>query len=157
MTARRSLADRLEAGRRAAFIDLACGEPFDGFYVRCRALTTAEIGSLSEQPGDPIESHISALTLACLGVWEEVDGKGVSPIDGYSGLVDLGTMVAAGPLPTFADPELAVALECDPSAGAAVRALLAHPSDAAIVNYGEALVSFSMRATAKVVRDARPS
>ncbi len=158
-SARRSLRDRLDAARREAYVDLACPVPFDGWYVRCRALTAEEIstaGSRHEgKPDAAVHSNIDALVLTCLGVWEELDGQGVSPIDGFTGRVDLRSGALTGALPTFSSPELAEALEVEPAAEAVVRQLLAHPSDAALLQPGEALVDFSMNSNEKVTRAAR--
>lgn len=160
-TARRSLRDRLEQARRENYLDLRVTTPgFEGFFVRCRALTTTELStSVDRHSGKDeagVASAIDTLVATCLGVWEDVDGKGASPIDGFSGLIDLDTMVMSGDLPTFSSPELAEALGLsDLRAEAVVRAVLAPNSGLRLMPYADAVADFSTGSAADVVRTAR--
>lgn len=161
MTARRSLRDRLAEARRQNYLDLRVTTPgFEGLFVRCRALEPAELNAtLNRHKGDEagIAQAVDVLVSTCLGVWEETDGKGASPVDGFSGLVDLGSLELSGDLPTFSSPELAEALGVDATAEAVVRALLAPHSALRLMTYSEAVVEFSTGANVKVLREARPS
>lgn len=159
MTARKSLRDRLEQARRENFIDLRVTTPaFEGLYVRCRAMTPEELASsFDRNQGKDTAAEGSALDVlaaTCIGVWEEVDGKGVSPVDGFTGVIDLDTMALSGDLPTFASPELAEDLGVEPSAGACVRALLAPNTGLRLLPYGDALSDFSIGANESIVRTA---
>lgn len=161
MSARTSLRDRVDRARRENFIDLRVPTPaFDGLFVRCRALTSTDLNSIVDRhqgkPDAGVQMAIDALVASCLGVWEESDGKGVSPVDGFSGVIDLDTLALSGDLPTFSSPELAEALGVDEaSAGAAVRALLATSSDLPLMTLSDALEEFSTRSNENVVRTTR--
>lgn len=161
MTARKSLRERLAQARRENFIDLRVTTPaFEGLYVRCRALTPTELNTaLTRHDGKDeagIAAAIDALVSTCLGIWEEADGKGVSPVDGFSGVIDLDTMELSGDLPTFSSPELAEALGLDEqSAEANVRALLAPNSGLRLIAYSDALGTFSTGANSEIIRTAR--
>ena len=160
MSARRSLRERLEQARRENFIDLRVTHPaFAGLFVRCRALSSADFSEITRHEGKSdagIQMAIDALVSSCVGIWEDVDGKGVSPVDGFSGVIDLDTMSLSGDLPTFSSPELAEALGLDvQSAEANVRALLAPHTDLPLMTISDALQEFSSAANENVVRTAR--
>lgn len=161
MSARKTLRERLEQARRENFIDLRVTTPaFEGLHVRCRAMTSSELNAAIERHGGKdeagVEMAIDILTATCLGIWEEVDGKGVSPVEGFSGVIDLETLELAGDLPTFSSPQLSEGLGLsEQSAEANVRALLAPHSALRVISYGDALQDFSTGANANVVRTAR--
>lgn len=161
MSARKSLRERLDQARRENFVDLRVTTPaFEGLFVRCRSMTPDELNSAIDRNAGKddagIASAIDTLVSTCVGVWEEVDGKGVSPVDGFSGVIDLDTMELSGDLPTFSSPEFAEAFGLeDPSAEATVRALLAPNSALRLMPYADALGDFSTGANATVVRTAR--
>ena len=161
MSARKALRDRLDQARRENYVDLRVTTPaFAGLFVRCRAIGPAELdaafGRHSGKDNAGVEMAIDLIASTCVGIWEEVDGKGVSPVDGFTGEIDLATMALAGELPTFSSPELAEALGLsDPSAQASVKALLAVTSDLRLMTYSDALQEFSTGANASVVRAAR--
>jgi hypothetical protein len=156
-----SLRDRLAQARRENFVDLRVTTPaFEGLFVRCRALTPAELtAALNRHSGKDeagIAAAVDALVATCIGIWEESDGKGVSPVERFSGVIDLDTMEMTGDLPTFSSPELAEALGLDEqSAEANVRALLAPNSALRLVSYSDALGDFSTGANTEVLRAAR--
>jgi len=151
----------MEQARRENYLDLRVTTPgFEGMYVRCRALTSSEIDSAikrsegKEEPG--VFSAIDTLVASCVGIWEDSEGKGVSPVEGFSGVVDLDTGNLSGDLPTFSSPELAEALGLgDPSAEGALRALLAPHSALRVIPYADALADFSTGANESVVRANR--
>lgn len=159
MTARLSLREQLDRARRNNYRDLRA-PAFDGLHVRCRALTQAELQAALKRP-DETEQSIDVLTTTCLGVWQEVDGKGVSPVDGFSGVVDLDTGTLSGELPTFRSQELADALDVGDlgkaGVGALVRALLAPNSDLPLGRISTELLEWSAGTNEQVMRDARPS
>ncbi|MEO6205217.1 MAG: hypothetical protein ABIO67_07545 [Mycobacteriales bacterium] len=161
MSARRSLIDRMEQARRENYIDLRVTTPgFEGMYVRCRALTPTELQSSLERDtvGEhaAITSALDSLASTCIAVWEEVDGKGVSPVDGFSGVIDVDSGNQSGDFPTFASPELAEALELkDGSAEGCIRAVLAPHSGLRLMPYADALGDFSTGANESVVRANR--
>lgn len=161
MSASKSLRERLEQARRENFIDLRVTTPaFAGLFVRCRAMTPSELDQAytrqSSKDNAGVEMAIDLVVSTCVGVWEEVDGKGVSPVDGFDGSIDLSTMILTGDLPTFSSPELAEAFGLpDASAEASVRALLAPTSELRLMPYSDALQEFSTGANADVVRSAR--
>lgn len=161
MSARKSLRERLERARRENFVDLRVTTPaFEGLFVRCRAMTPDELAqSMERNEGKDAAAEawaIDLLAATCLGIWEDVDGKGVSPVEGFSGVIDLDTMqLSGGVLPTFSSPELAEDLGVEPSAGACVSALLAPNSGLRLLPYGDALTDFSTGANESLVRTAR--
>lgn len=161
MSARKNLRERLAQARRENFIDMRVTTPaFEGLYVRCRAMTPQELNAAIERNAGKDEAGVSSavdvLVSTCVGIWEEVDGKGVSPVDGFSGVIDLDTLDLSGDLPTFSSPEMAEALGLDEqSAEANVRALLAPNSALRLMPYSDALQDFSTGANETVVRTAR--
>lgn len=159
-TARRSLKDRLEQARRENFIDLRVTTPaFDGLFVRCRSLAPSELAAAMTRKGEEagVESAKDVLVSTCIGIWEEVDGKGVSPVDGFSGLIDLDTMELSGDLPRFSSPELAEALGVPAAEGSSgtLRALLAPNSSLRLMPYADAVADFTTGTNDKLVREAR--
>lgn len=161
MSARRSLRDRLDQARRENFIDLRVTTPaFEGLFVRCRAMAQTELDAAvtrhSGKDAAAIEMAVEILTKTCVGIWEEVGGKGVSPVDGFSGVIDLDTMELSGELPTFSSSELTEELGLDElSASANVRALLAPHSDLRLMPYSDKLQEFSLGSEENLVRSAR--
>ena len=161
MTARKSLRDRLAQARSENYIDLRVTTPgFEGLFVRCRAMQSAELNTaIDRHAGKPdagIAMGIDILAATCMAVWEDVDGKGVSPVEGFSGLVDLDSGAASGDFPTFASPELAEAFGLDePSAEAIILALLAPTTSLRLMPYSDALQEFSVGSGESVVRTAR--
>lgn len=162
MSARKSLRERLEQAQAAAYIDLKPFAPgFDGLYVRCRALRPDELDRSMEQHKDEpqagVAQAIDLLVMTCLGIWEDVDGKGLSPVDGFDGTVDVKTGTMAGRFPTFSDPQLAEAFGVENgSAASAVRALLApHGSDLPLTSYSQEILQFSTAARAELVAESR--
>lgn len=157
MSARKTLRERLDQARRENFIDLRVTTPaFEGLHIRCRAMTKQELEAAIARDNANDAGTIDVLVETCLGIWEEVDGKGVSPVDGFSGLVDLDTMELSGDLPTFSSPELAEALGLvEQSAEATVRALLAPTDTPRLARYGGTLLDFSTGANEQIVRAHR--
>jgi len=147
--------------RAANYIDLRVTTPgFEGMFVRCRALTPTELlASIERSTGKDdaaISSAVDSLVSTCVGIWEESDGKGVSPVDGFSGVLDLDTGSMGGDFPTFSSPELSEALGLNEvTAEACVRAILAPHSGLRLMPYADALGDFSTGAEENVVRTAR--
>lgn len=144
MSARRSLRERVEAARARNFKDFPV--PALDLVVRCTALSSQQLQDALKR-GDDVESAIDVLSSTCVGIYEVQDGKGVSPVDGFSGVVDLDNGVLSGTLPTFGSQALADALDvgnlADVGVGALVRAVVATKSDLAISNMGAALTEWS--------------
>lgn len=157
MTARKSLRERLEQARRENYIDLRAGaEAFAGVYVRCRIMSKSELLAAMERDDTNDADTIDVLVLTCIAIWEEADGKGVSPVDGYDGQIDLETGEMTGRFPTFSDVELAEALGLtEGSAEASVRALMAPQGGPRLGIYGSKLYQFSTGAGEDVTRAAR--
>lgn len=161
MSARKSLRERLEQARLQNFLDMRVTTPaFEGLHVRCRAMTPEELNEAIERQKGKADAGIAmgldVLVSTCVGIWEEVDGKGVSPVDGFPGVIDLNTLELSGPLPTFSSPELADELGLEEhSAEANVLALLAPHSRLRVMVYSDALQDFSTGANENVVRTAR--
>lgn len=155
--ARRTLAERLEQARRENYLDLRATTPaFEGLFVRCRGMTKPELTAALDRETDTDEDTIDALVSTCIGIWEEVDGRGVSPIDGFDGVIDLATMELTGKLPTFSTPELSAAFGIkDGTAGANVRALLTPQDGPRLGMYADALLNFSTGMDQEIVRTAR--
>ncbi|MCW2957135.1 MAG: hypothetical protein JWO69_2004 [Thermoleophilia bacterium] len=144
MTARKSLRERVEAARSRNFKDLPI--PALDLVVRVRPLSNAELKAALDRE-DEIDGAIDVLTTTCIGVYEVQDGKGVSPVDGFSGVVDLGSGHLSGTLPTFGSQELADGLGLGPirevGVGAVVRAIVATKSDLAIDQLGGQVIRWS--------------
>lgn len=157
MSARKSLRERLEQARRENYIDLrATAEAFEGVYVRCRILSKPELLSVMERDDTNDADTIDVLVLTCIAIWEEVDGKGVSPVEGFDGQINLETGEMTGKFPTFSSPELTEAFGLtEQSAEANVRALLAPQGGPRLGVYGSKLFQFSTGAGDEVTRTAR--
>lgn len=160
MSARPTLRERHQRALAGAMVDLPVQDPaYDGLFVRLRALSAEEITEAEARhrgTSDPgMQQALDLLVAACVGVWEQVDGKGVSPVDGFPGVMDLDSGTLSGALPTFSSPELAEALGVEPSAAAVVRALLGARSSLGVIAYAEALFEFSNVSSEQLLRQAR--
>lgn len=137
MTARASLRDRLAAARAARFVDLPV-PGVEALFVRYRPVSLEVISKAAERHRKggaerALRQHLDVLVAACEGVWEERDGKGVSPCDGFDGVIDLDTRALSGDLPSFKDEALGEAVgAADPTAWAVVTALYATDGDVAM-------------------------
>lgn len=162
MSARKSLRDLFEQARRENHLDLRCTTPAyaeAGLHVRFRALTPDELGRAMENHKTDaeagIEQALDVLVSTCIGVWQEDGGKGISPVDGFDGVIDLATGDLTGSLPKFSDPRLAEALGvADGTAASVVVALLAPNSRLRLMPYADQVADFSTGANDKVLRDA---
>lgn len=161
MTARKSLRDRLAEARERAYLDLIPFAPsLSDLRVRCRALRPDELDRSMRAHADDdtpgVSQALDMIVTTCVGIYEVLDGKGVSLVESLNGTVDLKTGKVSGVLPTFSTPELGEALGVeDGTAAAAVRALLApHDSDLPLTSYGQEIMRFSTAADAELVAAA---
>lgn len=156
MTARRSLRERVEAARARNFKDYPV--PALDLVVRVTALSSAQLQAALKR-GDDLEGSIDVLVDTCVGIYEVADGKGVSPVDGFIGVVDLASGQLSGDLPTFRSQELADALGVgelrEVGVGALVRALLATKSDLAIGGLAAQVTEWSAGLTEDTASEAR--
>lgn len=156
MTARRSLRERAEQARARNYKDFPV--PALDLFVRCTPLSSAQLQSALKRDDD-VESAIDVLAATCVGIYEVADGKGVSPVDGFGGVVDIESGHLSGTLPTFASQELADALDVgllsEVGVGALVRAVVATKSDLQVSAMGAELTEWSASIAQRTVADTR--